>query len=118
MAIYSKDQLSQYFEHISLPDKWRASEPSLGHLTELVKHQFSTVPFENISLHYSENHALSLDPEDLFLKIVVKSRGGYCMENNTFFGTVLRSLGFHIINAGARVSEATEGRPGGRYGGW
>jgi arylamine N-acetyltransferase len=118
MATYSKDQLLQYFEHINLPTKWRTAEPSLDYLTELFKRQFSTVPFENISLHYSESHLLSLDTEDLFLKVVGRGRGGYCMENNRFFGTVLRSLGFRITDAGARVSEATSGRPGGRYNGW
>ena len=40
------------------------------------------------------------------------------MENNTFFGTVLRSLGYQVYNAGGRVSNATAGRPGGGYVGW
>jgi arylamine N-acetyltransferase len=46
---------------------------------------------------------LSLDPEDLFRKIVENGRGGYCMEVSAFFGTVLRSLGFRLYSAGARV---------------
>lgn len=40
------------------------------------------------------------------------------MENNCFFGTVLRSLGFDICSVGARVSDATNGVSGGGYGGW
>lgn len=39
-------------------------------------------------------------------------RGGYCMENNCFFGTILRSIGFDVYSAGARVKS-----PDG-YGGW
>lgn len=39
-------------------------------------------------------------------------RGGYCMENNCFFGTILRSIGFDVYSVGARVKS-----PDG-YGGW
>lgn len=51
---------------------------------------------------------IDIEPEVLFEKIVGGAggkgrRGGYCMENNTFFGTVLRSLGFDVYAVGARV---------------
>jgi arylamine N-acetyltransferase len=115
--MYSSEQLSRYFQHIGLPSP-SAKPGSLEYLTELVKLQLATVPFENLSLHYSKHRLLSLDTNDLFDKVVGRGRGGYCMENNTFFGAVLRSLGFKLINAGARVSHATAGRPGGGYMGW
>jgi arylamine N-acetyltransferase len=76
------------------------------------------VPFENLSLHYSQTHLLSLDPEDLFVKIVDRKRGGYCMENNAFFGAVLRSLGYDLINAGARIADAVVGKTGDGFEGW
>ena len=84
----------------------------------MVKLQLAYVPFGSLGLHYSKTHLLSLDPDDLYQKLIVKRMGGYCMENNTFFGTMLRSLGYKLINAGGRVSEATEGRLGSGYGGW
>jgi len=40
------------------------------------------------------------------------------MENNCFFGTILRSLGFTIHSAGARVSKAADGMSGEDYHGW
>ena len=98
--VYSAEQLSRYFQLIGLPPH-PAKPASLECLAELVKLQLATVPFENLSLHYSKHHLLSLDTNDLFDKIVGRRRGGYCMENNTFFGAVLRSLGFTLINAGA-----------------
>lgn len=64
----------------------------------------ATVPFENLALHYSPHHSITLDPDFLFDKIVERKRGGYCMENNCFFGTVLRTLGFTVVSIGARVS--------------
>jgi arylamine N-acetyltransferase len=56
-------------------------------------------------LHYSKERHISLDKEDLFRKIVgsKNGRGGYCMENNTLFGIVLKALGFEVVATGARV---------------
>jgi arylamine N-acetyltransferase len=88
------------------------SDDALSFLAELQKRNLASVPFEDVSLHYSKHRLLSLDPDDLFDKIVTNSRGGYCMEVNCFFGTVLRSLGFTVTNVGGRVNG-----PNG-YGGW
>jgi arylamine N-acetyltransferase len=116
--MYSEGQLCRYLKHVSLPPDWPSKPLSLANLTELIRQQLATVPFESIMLHYSKYRLLSLDPNDLFEKVVGRGMGGYCMENNTLFGTVLRSFGFTIINAGGRVSDATAGKPGGGYMGW
>ena len=82
--------------------------------------QLAAVPFGNLVLHYSPHHTISLDTETLFTKIVERRLGGYCMENNTFFATVLRSLGYDLYTTGARVSYAVDQGhkdPQG-YGGW
>jgi arylamine N-acetyltransferase len=48
--------------------------------------------------------------DDLYTKFAERGieygRGGRCMENNGFFGTVLRSLGFDVRNCAGRVSRA------------
>ncbi|OIW25441.1 cysteine proteinase [Coniochaeta ligniaria NRRL 30616] len=112
-SVYTEAQLGQYFDHIAFPRTVpNQAENTLDFLAELQKRNLTRVPFESVSLHYSRRRLLSLDPEDLFAKIVTNSRGGYCMEVNAFFGTVLRSLGFTLISAGARVN----GRSG--YKGW
>lgn len=105
MATYTEAQLEQYFNHINYPrrDHHIHATNSIEFLTELQKHNLARIPFESVSLHYSKHRLLSLDPEDLFQKIVGNSRGGYCMEANAFFATVLRSLGFTLISAGGRV---------------
>jgi arylamine N-acetyltransferase len=118
MFTFNEDQMSQYFDHINLPREKRKSPINLEFLTELVRRQLATVPFESLALHYSKHHLLSLEPDDLFEKVVTRNMGGYCMENNTFFGVVLRSLGFKLISTGARVNIPTRGRPGGDYNGW
>ncbi|KAL6717662.1 hypothetical protein ACLMJK_005577 [Lecanora helva] len=126
--IYNDEQISRYLDHISLPREsrdllhtpTRLHHPpnALKFLTSLQQHQLCTVPFENLSLHYSPHHSISLDPHHLYKKIVEHGRGGYCMENNCFFATVLRSLGFRLHSAGARVSFAAEGEDEEVYAGW
>ncbi|KAH7383287.1 arylamine N-acetyltransferase 1 [Pyrenochaeta sp. MPI-SDFR-AT-0127] len=118
---YSRDEVTQYFDHIKLPEAQRqydvaglTPEDALQYLKLLIKHQLVKVPFENLTLHYSPHRQLPIHPEALFKKIVGDNngRGGYCMENNTLFGTLLYSLNFNIYSAGARVFE------GGQWTGW
>lgn len=67
------------------------------------------VPFENLALHYSTHHNVILDLDFLFEKMVTRGMGGYCMENNRFFATILRTLGYTVLSGGARVSNAVGG---------
>ena len=111
--LYTKEQINAYLSYISFPIvKYRAvttetarTEYGLTYLSVLQKYQLSHVPFENLILHYSRERQVSLDKDDLFNKIVgsKNGRGGYCMENNKFFGTVLRTMGFEVVPNGARV---------------
>lgn len=115
--MYTEEQLALYFARIGLSgpqvpkDHQHGGDP-LALLAELQKRQIAHVPFEDLDLHYSTHHMLSLDLDDLFEKIVVRRRGGYCMETNTFFAAVLRSLGFTLITCGAKV------KFGERFGPW
>jgi arylamine N-acetyltransferase len=120
LPVYSSDQIQRYFQRIRLPLDQRLSKvdhltPSeaLGFLAQLQKRQLVAVPFENLALHYSEDRRISLHVEDVFEKIVGSGcRGGYCMEVNLLFATVLKTLGFQLYTPGARVWE------GQSYGGW
>ncbi|KAH9816345.1 arylamine n-acetyltransferase [Teratosphaeria destructans] len=117
---YSKDQLQTYFKRIKIPQKYldvpivsdqslaRTRKHGLPFLRSLTRYHVCNVPFENLELHYSVHKTISLDMDDLYNKFVQQGleygRGGRCMENNGFFGTVLRSLGFDVRNCGGRVS--------------
>ncbi len=80
----------------------------LESLAKIQLWQLAAVPFGNIVLHYSPHHVVSLDTETLFHKIVERRLGGYCMENNAFFATVLRSLRYDLYTTGGRVSYAID----------
>jgi arylamine N-acetyltransferase len=119
---YSKEQLSTYFKRIKLPKKYLdspvLSDPSLARTKEhgvplvdaLTRYHLANVPFENLELHYSAHKTISLNMDNLFEKFAERGikygRGGRCMENNGFFGTVLRSLGYELRNCAGRVSRA------------
>lgn len=133
---YSDAELRDYFERIKLPQKYLDSivlkdpaqagtkEHGLPLLRALTRHHTCNVPFENLVLHYSAHKTVTLDPAKLYTRIVRRRRGGRCMENNTFFGTVLRSLGFEVRNCGGRVARALSPYPdvrrnqGATYDGW
>lgn len=122
---YSSKQLGQYFDRISLPERIRSAllarkdsddQTRLHLLTTLQRYHLAAVPFENLYLHYSAHHSISINPQDLFHKIVERGNGygGYCMENSGLFGTALRSLGYDAYFVGARVNEAVQPVAAGR----
>ena len=122
-SAYSPEQLSAYEEYVSLPSRFRMAEkPPLNaeYLTVLHVHQIAAVPYENLLLHYSKEHKVSLDPQVLFKKIVTdaRGRGGYCMEDSILFNHVLRGLGFQVYTAGVRIRPRVNGIPAGDYIGW
>ena len=52
------------------------------------------MPYENADI--VRGVPLSLDPEDLYKKIVNNRRGGYCFELNGLYGQLLRAVGFNV----------------------
>ena len=74
---------------------------SLATLKALHFSYVHSVPFENLDIHLGQ--PISLEPSDLFTKIVTRKRGGYCYEVNSFFAMILRSFGFDVQCLLARV---------------
>lgn len=122
-STYTRSQLDNYFKYIDLPLEYQLSaSPTLNleFLTALHIHQISAAPYENLILHYAASHTVSLDPQDLYQKIVInaRGRGGYCMELASFFNHILCSLGFNAITAGVKTRPRYGGVPKGDYMGW
>ena len=44
----------------------------------------------------------SIDPDDIYEKLVVANRGGFCYEHNLLLARALRELGFDVMPIGAR----------------
>ena len=95
---YSKEDVQTYLHRIRLPQRYldspvfsnptlaRTKEHGLPLISAIVRWHTSNVPFEDLELHYSAKHTISLDPTDLYSRIgrlgLEYGRGGRCMETN------------------------------------
>lgn len=107
-SAYTPEQISTFLDYIDIPDHHRGKDGlklNLEFLTDLHVHTLSAVPYENLSLHYNEQHTNTLDPQKLFQKIVLdgRGRGGYCMEVSILYNHILRGLGFEVYTAGVKI---------------
>lgn len=97
----------QYLARIgALPDHLEQSDEVLRFLQR--KH-LTTVPFENLDIHWKR--PIVVDVELFYEKIVENRRGGFCYELNGLFNELLSSLGFETKLVSARVSNGTEYGP-------
>ena len=122
-SVFSELQLSVYLDYIQLPARFRpAANPPRDYalLHALHVHQLAAIPYENLLLHYSQARTVSLDPQQLYEKVIKwgRGRGGYCMENCIFFHHILRAFGFDVYATGARIRLREGGVPWGDYVGW
>ena len=62
------------------------------------------VPFENLSIHIGE--PIVLNDADLFKKVVLRRRGGFCYELNGLFAALLRSIRFDVQMLSASVANS------------
>ena len=90
-------EIEKYLERIG----YKGTEPSIGLLNALQKRHLLNVPFENLDIHYKI--PIELDIENIFEKIVIKRRGGFCYELNGIFHELLHSIGFNVKMISARV---------------
>ena len=91
--------LKAYLKRIGIT---HVKEPSPEFLDELVYAHQSTVPFDNLDV-CERGIVPSLGIADLFDKIVIRKRGGFCFELNALFGALLKALGFSARPCMARV---------------
>jgi len=123
-SVYSASQVVEYLEHLGLPPSFHPSaNPSLdlSYLTSLFVRQITTIPYENLLIHYSPQHAVSLDPQAILTKIITnrRGRGGYCMENALLLKHMLHAIGFtDAYTVGVRIRTRIDGVPQGDYTGF
>jgi N-hydroxyarylamine O-acetyltransferase len=96
-----------YLERIGLA---RPPAPTLDGLAELGFAHLCAVPFENLDI--AAGRPLSLEPDALYDKIVVRRRGGFCYELNGLFAQLLRELGFEVTLLAGQTVDPSDGTPG------
>ena len=77
-------------------------------LSELVFAHQKAVPFENYDL-CELGRPIMLGIPDLYDKVVLRRRGGYCFELNAVFASLLTALGFEVWPVLARIYRAASG---------
>jgi N-hydroxyarylamine O-acetyltransferase len=103
-AMDEKERISAYLKRINF-----TGQPALDYetLRQLQRQHLRTVPYENLDI--MRDITLSLEPDDIFEKIVTRGRGGYCFELNGLFTWLLRALGFPVTEYMSRfLREETE----------
>ncbi|CAI7631974.1 unnamed protein product [Penicillium glandicola] len=115
---YNDQQLELYLNRIGYSHPAQSESNLLHHLRQdiendafsalchLQRRHLAGIPWGNSALHYSQHHTITLNPENLFEKLVERQLDGYCMENTGIFLIVLRSLGYLVYPTGGRVNRA------------
>lgn len=95
-----------YLRRIGLSN---APQPNLESLSELVYAHQKSIFFENLT-PWAYRQAVSLGVDELFDKIIINRRGGFCFELNGLFCALLRALGYSASQCFARVIPSGGGR--------
>src|SRR5215469_6173957 len=90
--------LEAYFRRIGYSGP---RDPILDTLRGIHLRHALSMPFENLDPLLGRTPRLDLP--SLHRKLVLGGRGGYCFEQNLLLSHVLQTLGFHVVNLGARV---------------
>jgi len=91
-------EIEKYLERIGYIG---SIKPTIGLLNALQKKHLLNIPFENLDIHYKIPIELNL--ANIFEKVVIKRRGGFCYELNGIFHELLNSIGFNVKMISARV---------------
>jgi N-hydroxyarylamine O-acetyltransferase len=80
--------LEKYFDRVGYRGK---ADKDIATLTDIMRCQLFSVPFENLDVQAGK--IVSLVPEEIVEKILMRGRGGYCYEVNGIFAMMLQELG-------------------------
>lgn len=95
----SPDELSSYFARISLSGPYAPGSAAL--LVAVVHAHALAVPFESFDV--TLRTPIDVSPRAIFDKLVVRQRGGYCLETNFLLLAALQALDFPVRLRAARV---------------
>ncbi len=86
----------------------RPLPPTLETLRRLHIAHLATFPFDNLAIQF--DRGIRVDLASVEEKFLGGTTGGYCFEQNTLFGAVLRELGFDVTTLLARVANGDPDR--------
>lgn len=100
--------IKKFYERIGLSPETKG-EVSYEFLKKLQLASLYSIPYENIDLVAGK--IVALDAEEVYEKVVLDRRGGYCFELNLLFERVLTEIGFKTKRYLARFWRGESGVP-------
>ncbi len=97
-------RLDSYLARIGYTTPVRADRETLFGLHRA---HLLAIPYENLDIHLGR--PLTLDVDEIFDKIVVRRRGGWCYEMNGLFAWALREIGFDVALLAGTVGRDQNG---------
>jgi N-hydroxyarylamine O-acetyltransferase len=79
----------------------RHVEPDVNTLHELQVAHLQSIPFENLDIGLKR--VIQINEPDIWNKLIVNKRGGFCYELNGLFAWLLKQIGFEVTYLNARV---------------
>ena len=95
----TKEESTKYLERIRYTPTRRETQTEL--LRTIHRQHSYNIPFENLDVYCAK--VGSVDPDKLYEKMVLRSRGGYCFEMNNLFVDAAEALGFEGYRVLARI---------------
>lgn len=96
------EQIINYLSRLNLPKQSIADMTANSQtLKKLHYHHLLAIPFENLDIHLG--NPISLELKNVYQKIIIHQRGGFCYELNYLFYALLNSLGYHCQMLSAKV---------------
>lgn len=89
---------TKYLDRIGYHSEIKATKDVLFLLQQ--KHLLS-IPFENLDIHYGAK--IELELQNIFEKVVINKRGGFCYELNSIYNELLKAIGFKTFLISGRV---------------
>lgn len=90
--------IQSYLERINFHEPFRVDK---NVLYKLQRRHLLNIPFENLNIHYGKKISISVN--DIYQKIIIEKRGGFCYELNGLFHWLLKNIGFNAKLISARV---------------
>jgi arylamine N-acetyltransferase len=97
-------QLRRYFERIGFAGNPR---PDIQTLREIHRRHVTSIPYENLDVQFGVS--VSRAPHEIFEKLVIQRRGGWCFEMNGLLAWALEKIGFEVERLAGAVHRESRG---------
>lgn len=107
----SQNEFQQYYQALPNVDSYLRRlglaglqpEPDLKTLNKILYAHLRSIPFENLDA-WTEKKCPSLAISDLYEKIIMQRRGGWCFELNLLLYSLLKSIGYEAYPVCCRIT--------------